>query len=389
MIAYNPTTLDNLSVEQEAIKALNKTCLSKEEKDNIDLQYPVDFYTNNLFIRIGMFLLTVVALSFSLGFFSLSFFELFSEKGIAVAGIVYAIGLYVVLEIVVQKRKHYRSGVDDALIWIFAICLFCSIADLIGFNDNYTAYSIVVFVMAGYITVRFANRTMTIIAYLSLLSFLFFVCSHIGGMIKAFVPFVLMAASVITYAIVKKYSDKHNLRYYSSCMQMILIATLLTFYIAGNYYVVRELSNSMFDLRLLPGQTIPFGWLFWLFTIAIPLIYLFFGIKNKDAILIRVSLLLFIALCFTIRNYYSIAPIEIAMTIGGILLIALAYGLTKYLAIPKYGFTDKEIDSDNPLDKLQIESLLIAQSFSHQAIQPDSTKFGGGSFGGGGATGEY
>jgi hypothetical protein len=333
--------------------------------------------------------LTIMAISFSLGFFSLSLFDHFSERGIAIAGIVYSIGLYIALENIVQKRKHYHSGVDDALTWIFFTCLFCSVADLIGFNDNYISYSIVVFVMSGCVTVRFANRIMGIVAYLSLLVLLFSVCSHIGGMIKAFVPFILMATSALTYLIVKKYSNKHNLRYYSSCMQMILIAALLTFYIAGNYYVVRELSNSMFNLNLRPGQTIPFGWLFWIFTIVIPPVYLFFGIKNKDVILIRVSLILFVALCFTVRNYYSIAPIEIAMTIGGILLIALAYGLTKYLAIPKYGFTDKEIDSDNPLDKLQIESLLIAQSFSHHIIQPDSTKFGGGSFGGGGATGEY
>ena len=62
MIAYNHTTLDNLLLNEEATFALNHNLISKEEADAIEKAHPVDLYTPNLFIRIGLFLLTAVIL---------------------------------------------------------------------------------------------------------------------------------------------------------------------------------------------------------------------------------------------------------------------------------------------------------------------------------------
>jgi hypothetical protein len=388
MIAYDPITLDNLSIQQEASSAFNQSFISKEEKVAINQQYPVNFYTHNIFMRTGTFILTLITIFFSLGFFSLALIDNVSETGMAITGIIYAGIIYAAIEYTIAKKKHYRSGVDDALIWTSSLTLFVSICTLINDSSAYLSFSIISFMIAAYATVRFANRLMAIVAYASLLAICFFCCTRIGGFIKALVPFVLMLVAAITYVVVKKKINEPTLRYYISCLQLIMIAALLTFYIAGNYFVVRELSNSMFDLNLKPGETIPFGWLFWIFTTTIPPAYLYFGIKNKDVVLIRVALLLFVVVCLTIRNYYAIAPIEITMTIAGIVLLLIAYGLIKFLTKPKYGFTAAEIKTDNPLAGLQIESLIIAETFSGQQLPPD-TKFGGGSFGGGGATGDY
>ena len=60
----------------------------------------------------------------------------------------------------------------------------------------------------------------------------------------------------------------------------------------------------------------------------------------------------------------------------------------KWLHEPVHGFTSREVSLMNELDKLQIESLIIAQTFKPGTDTGD-TKFGGGSFGGGGASGEY
>lgn len=77
------------------------------------------------------------------------------------------------------------------------------------------------------------------------------------------------------------------------------------------------------------------------------------------------------------------------MTVGGLLLTALAYALIKYLQQPKYGFTYQTIYDKHLPDKINIEALVIAEIFS--AVQPAdaSAGFGGGSFGGGGASGDY
>ncbi|MEO7049719.1 MAG: hypothetical protein ABI091_30730, partial [Ferruginibacter sp.] len=166
------------------------------------------------------------------------------------------------------------------------------------------------------------------------------------------------------------------------------ITSLITLYAAGNYFVVQQIGDLMFN-SISTSNTLPFGILFWIFTAAIPLVYLFFGIKNKDAILLRVGLLLIAAIIFTIRYYHALMPAEAAMTLGGILMVLIAWVLTRYLHTAKNGFTSIEIDKRNAPGKAQIEALILAQTFSQTHAQNADTKFGGGDFGGGGASGDF
>jgi hypothetical protein len=106
-------------------------------------------------------------------------------------------------------------------------------------------------------------------------------------------------------------------------------------------------------------------------------------------ILIRVGLLLVAAIVFTVRYYYSIWPMEVLMAVGGIFMIGLAWVLIRYLHEPKHGFTYKETDSRHVMDKMNVESLVLAETFSQVPAAEAGTKFGGGSFGGGGSSGEF
>jgi hypothetical protein len=91
---------------------------------------------------------------------------------------------------------------------------------------------------------------------------------------------------------------------------------------------------------------------------------------------------------FTIRYYYHILPAELAMIIGGCILIAGAYGLIRYLQTPKHGFTSIAPDEPkpHPLQNLPVESLILAETFKSTPTQPSDQPphFGGGSGGGSG-----
>ena len=230
---------------------------------------------------------------------------------------------------------------------------------------------------------------MAAIAYFSFIGILFYACIEMGSAAKAIAPFVIMIASLLLCFAVVKLKLKKNIVHYTGCLQMTELSALISLYAAGNYYTVRELSNRLFHLNMQAGDSIPFGWIFWLFTILIPFIYLARGIQKKDAMLIRVGLILFAAIVFTIRYYHSLLPIEVMMVAGGLLLLIISYCLMKWLHQPKYGFTSRELISKNTADKLNIESLVIAQTFKPGTDAADNTKFGGGSFGGGGASGDY
>jgi len=174
---------------------------------------------------------------------------------------------------------------------------------------------------------------------------------------------------------------------YGECLGIAEIMGLLAFYAAGNYYVIQSLSAEMM------GQAGPvaFGSCFWIWTLAMPFVYIGIGIKQKNVILLRTGLLLVTAAAITFRNYYHIMPVDIALVIIGAIILAIVYAVMKYLKNPRGGLTCAVPDQVNLLDQLKIESLIVAGTFPRApaASTADSETFGGGDFGGGGSSGGF
>lgn len=388
MIAYNKEWLDNSVTAEELENAYLENLISKQEKEAAQKIFPVGFYSPDIFIRIGLFILTVVIIGFSFGLVSAIFFRGISDDTILTNFLIF-FGLitYGLLELIVQHKQHYKSGVDDALLWM---CGGCIVGGLnMANNISATGNSVIIFIIAFYFLLRFANAVMGVLAVLSLLTFVLLTCSELGAAAKATAPFLLMVIAGGIYFFSRKLLLQTSARHYKNALIFIQVVSLIAVYTAVNYFVVREASVALFNLDLKGGEGIPFGWLFWFFTFFIPCLYIFRGIQKKDVVLLRVGLLLVAAIVFTVRYYHSILPAEIAMTVGGLILTGIAYALIKYLKQPKYGFTYQAIYDKHLPDKINIEALVIAETFSAAQPADNSTGFGGGSFGGGGATGDF
>jgi len=386
MIAYNNKWLNNLLIRKEADKAYQSACISKEEKEQVYTAYPSGLYTPNLFVRLGLFILTIIIALFTLGLFFLFFISAREEQ---VGGMIFFFGLilYAALEFMVNKN-HYNSGVDDALL------LTCPIGIICGLNIlstiSWLANAIFIFILALYLFLRFTNRIMAAVTGLAFIAIVFLSFIKLGETAKALAPFAVMITAAFIFLFVQRLIKKEKSKQYRDGLLMVSITALVCFYAAGNYYVVRETSIALFNLNLQEGESMPVAWLFWIFTVTIPILYIVRGIQKKDVVFLRIGLLLIAAMVFTVRYYYHVMPIESAAVIAGILFIVLAYALIKYLEEPRHGFTYKKEDDAFFMDKVQIESLLIAQAFTGTATPTDSgTQFGGGTGGGGGATGDY
>jgi uncharacterized membrane protein YgcG len=384
MIAYNKESLENLYIQDQLDEAHYKNCVTAAEVSVCREKYPVKFYTPNIIIRIGLFILTVIIAVFSFGLITLMS-GVSSEKGFSVLLIFFALISYAALELMVNKNRHYKSGVDDALQWMTGIFII-SAFDLL--NDRTALQnSILIFTVAIYLALRFSNAAISGIACVSFFAIIFFGYIKLGENGKATVPFLIMIISAIVYFLFSGEKMKEKFKYYSGCLLMAELISLLCLYAAGNYFVVREASISLFNLNLKENESISFGWLFWIFTIIIPLIYLAKGIQKKNVVLFRVGLLLIAVTVFTVRYYHHILPAETAMIIAGIALVICAYILIKYLKTARHGFTDAKIDKN--LHSF-IESLVIAQTLGQSKIDSgNQTTFGGGSGGGGGAGGAF
>lgn len=382
MIAYNTTQLDHRQIQTQAAAALAKKIITEDEHRRIRETYPCNLYTPNIFIRIGLFLLTVLAVACGTGIL------LLVGGNSSLTGILLFAGAlsYGALEFMVHRQRHYRSGVDDALLWIASILIIAGI-NFNGGDLNGIQQSLLVLGLAAWGFLRFADSLMALVAYGGLLSLLFNIAAEAGAAGRALIPFLVMALSVLLYFSFTRLHLKKSLQHYRTCLILLRTAALVSFYLAGNYYIVREMN------AFISGQPGPVAltWLWWTLTALTPLFYTYQGIKKKDVIFLWTGLALVAAAVFTVRYYYHVLPAEAAMVIAGSLLIGLAWALIRYLHTPKDGFTSEAADDPHLLESLHLESLIVTETFKDVAPQPANpgVQFGGGSGGGGGAGGEF
>lgn len=386
MIAYNRQSLDSLDLQQQAREAFEKNCITAEEYERIRAAHPYYFYLPDFFIRAGLFVLTVVAAVAGLGLFLLAGMG-GGERTLSIFILLAGALAVFFLETFIHQRKMNGSGVDDALLWV-AFTLFLTGANFaITRSIPPAAESGFVLFLAIIAIVRYADHSMALVAFGAFLCLLFYTIGQWGQVARALLPFLVMGLSIGCYFLFSRLHEEIILRHYRSCFKLLRVATLLSLYAGGNYYVVREL-NSMITGDHGP---IALSWLWWLLTALIPIGYIAIGVRKKDVPFLWTGMALVAASIFTVRYYYHLLPTEIVMTMGGILLIVGVYGLSRYLRTPKHGFTAAAPDHSHPVANLPVEGLIIAESFRSVTTQPidGGARFGGGDTGGGGAGGQF
>lgn len=383
MIAYNNEWLKNLQAIESAEGALRRKLINKEEMEAIRQRFVSGFYTPNTFIRIGLFLLTLVICNFSFGLISLFLIDSL-DKAFAAMAIFFGLLSYGTLEYLVRTRHHYKSGGDDALLWIAASFVIGGISVLTGASELQNCTLVCLVALAA--TLRFGDRVMTAVAFLSFFGMVFYLFGNYGPIARAVLPFIFIAFATAGYFLARMLQGKEGTVLYRANLQVVQILSLITCYVSANYFVVRELSIELFQLNLPAGVALPFGWFFWGMTCLLPMVYLGFGIKLKDRLLLRVGLLVFALTLLTLKFYFYIAAEEVLMTFLGLALLVGAYGLIKFLAKPRFGIVYAETEDDATA---QVESLIIAETFSTIPAQAEPSRFGGGNFGGAGSSGEF
>ena len=399
MIAYNKTKLDHLRLLAKVRHWYARQLVSAEQLVASTARYAVDFYTPNLFIKIGLFVFTWVSVGAAVGLFSLFFMGLLDsvngDVAIATLCLLFAGGCILLLETLIRQRKLYRAGIDEALLYAALLFTGCAIGSLLpGWFGNtssaFLSFSMLMMPVLVAATIRYADTFVAILLSFCCYVVFFLLLLKLGAIAKLIMPFAMMLLSVVIYLVAKRLQQNTSLRYWQTAIAVFECIALLVFYLSGNYYVIRESSIAFFDLRLLPGSDIPLAGLFYLFTAVVPILYVFYGLKRKERLLLWMGLIVVAASAVTFKYYFSTGHPEVILTLAGILLIGVAYSAIRYLKTPKHGLTfEEEPDEDNFL-KTNAEALLQARTFGHAANAPvRTTEFGGGSSGGGGATGGW
>jgi uncharacterized membrane protein YgcG len=107
-------------------------------------------------------------------------------------------------------------------------------------------------------------------------------------------------------------------------------------------------------------------------------------------VLLRTSLGVLAFSVFTFKYYFSLGHHEITFTLSGAFLMIVSISLLRFLKEPRNGYTRENIFSEK-WGSANVEAFLISQTMggNKAAVEDPAFRGGGGSFGGGGASGQF
>ncbi|MEN2488313.1 hypothetical protein AAYQ05_11000 [Flavobacterium sp. B11] len=387
MIVYNKQLLDNEALTDEADALFQGGFISKDQKKFIEKELPVLKSQSNILVRIGFFLLGCLLYGSICG--AISLFGLSAENAFfKICCYIFAAIGFVGVELLANLEYH-NHGLDDAFILNALLCLGAAI----GITTEGYEMVIAFFVAIGslFMFLRYLHVLSMLVFCLSATAFLFCGMFEFGDIGKAILPFIAMIFAAVFYFLTKKRMNCLNESYYYNGLLLANSFCLVLFYLSCNYLVVRELSAALLDVEIKPGTDIPFAFFFYAFTFLVPIVYLIQALKTKDRIMLWLSFLAVAFSIYTIRFYHSVLPIEVALTLGGIILFAIAYFSIKKLKEKESGLTFKPDRINHSDSLLNAEALVVASTFGMKpGVKTDSPmEFGGGGFSGGGSEGSF
>ncbi len=381
MIAYNRNGLDALLTQDAARKWHEKGLLSDAQWNAVQERFAHYFYSPNVFVRIGLALFSLILLIAAMGFAFLML-EPNSDTSMSAFSLFWGIVCIVVLELrVIRTAKHLGSGIDDMLLYVATVAIIGGIFSQLHYTTSTLVYCCIAwpFLVAG--SVRYLDRLMAMAAFICSLLIVLLVVKDIPRLALYLLPFAGMLFSAGMYLFARQGQQRYPWRHWHGVLTVLELLALATFYASGNYYVVQQAGVDFFQL-----EQVPIPWFFWTFTFLVPMAYIWEGVRRKNRHLLDVGLGCVAAAVFTFRYYFSVLPLAWAGVICGAFLFVTAYLSIRYLHQNEGAYTYEE-DTDTSILQ-EIEQQLIEQTIANQpgATPEKKDAFGGGQFGGGGAT---
>ncbi|MES2410137.1 MAG: hypothetical protein V4535_01700 [Bacteroidota bacterium] len=382
MIAYDKQLLENTFLLEEAKRLNRQGFIPKERLALIKKQFPVLKSHNNILLRIGFFILGCLLLSSLTGVVSLVAVTIPASHFWLMLFVYTCLGI-VGSELFTKRYHQFGYGLDDAFILGFQI--FCCAMFGMAFESPMAAF--IALALIGFAAcIRYVHTLSILFSLIGITGAICYAVIELKLVNSAFLPFILFAFAVISYFIYTKISKLNQFMYYENPILLFQGFTLLLGYFSMYYLVVRELSEALLGLTLHKGKDIPFAFLFYGFTFLIPTAYIVYSLYSKDRLMLIVGFFTFGFSIYTIRFYYHILPIEVALLLGGALLFVGAILAIRKLKENETGITFKVARGADSDILPNLEALVVNSQVDLKPVESQSSMpFGGGGFSGGGA----
>lgn len=391
MKAYNEQWIYNREVVRQAERWYRRSMLTDEQLATVQEIYPTNFRQTNGILEIGLFLFATLAVLGSFLLVATIMTSFLDERlGFGLFSLIFGIGLGLLGQQTINRRLLYRNGVDNAVAVLTTGFLTFGLLLFLPENMEVASYSAAALPLLLLGLWYYGD---TILAFLALAAFY---TTMFDGMLqfswgRVALPFVLMAVSALLYAFVRRLKlTPVQQTYYADPLNLFESISLVMLIASGNYFVVREINGLLLSPIPDVAPQVNLPGLFWLLTFLIPGVYLWRGFTTRNRILLSLGGLGLLAAVATVHEYTALVPLNVALTLGGLLLIGVSVLGIRYLRTARHGFTDAP-DEDSP-DQFfsNAEALATIQATTGAQQTPKTgVRFGGGNFGGGGSEGRY
>jgi hypothetical protein len=371
--------------------------LSKEQYQLLEEETVSELRTTNVFLRLVLFLFTLISVGAAAGLFFVVFLSRPSEQTGGVFFLIFAVVCYAAAEVAVSQARLYRYGIEEAL----AVCsvgfLCAGIQGALFIGRPYSPSQFLVPATGVLFSLWIWRRFGFSYAFLAAMIFVIFLPGYWTSSLSA-QHLIVAVFYAIELAGVAAVRSRHRFDYLDETYSTVEAMLWLGIYLAINLKLLsldlpaRWWGGTWVSAELFPR---PFYWGTWVMIWCLPPIVLARGVRQKDRFVIAVGAIIASLTLVSNKPYLGWARHTWDPMLLGILLTSVAVFIRGWLARGpngiRHGFTAARLSGK---DKHWINvgstvaGLLSPQMPAPQPSSPDF-RFGGGQTGGGGAGGDF
>jgi hypothetical protein len=362
--------------------------ISDDQRDRMLPELQVDLRRTNKFLRVTLFIFGLIILQSVAGLIAIAMG--FSEEvgaGILCGGV--AAACLWIANLLVIRHKLYRFGIEES----------AAIAGMILAGSAALLISTIGTGQVDDVQIMIGLATAAVVAFALFLRFGFVYAAVIAMVLiiaAAFIPgnsdiahrVVAAVMLAVFFAVARSARERHGREFPGDNYAIIEAAAWIGLYLVINLQISRWLSS--------PEDRTPFYWTTYVLTWLMPAAGLWIAIRDRHRMLLDVNIVMAIVTLMTNKAYLGTPRQPYDPVAFGVLLIAVAMGVRRWLASGPDGSRSGYIAER--LVESERERLGLAGTISvvHQgpvaspAHQPESPAIGGGGrSGGGGASGSF
>ena len=402
MRIYSASSEETLRARKLLRDWVREGFLTKEQYQRLEQETVSELRTTNIFLRLVLFLFTLIIVGAAAALFFVVFLSRPSEQTTGVFFLIFAVVCYAGAEVAVSQSRLYRYGIEEALA-VCSVGFLCAGMQAALFSGSHyspkpdTAQLVVPAagaVFSLWIWRRF-GFSYAFLAAMILAIFLpgYWTLSHPA---QHLIVVLFYASALVGVAAVR---SRHRFDYLDEGYSLVEALLWLGIYLAIN------LQLSSFDLsaqwwrgtRAVSEFARPFYWTTWVLIWCLPPIVLARGVRQKDRFVIAVGAIIVILTFVTNKPYLGWQRHTWDPMLLGMLLTGVALFIRRWLASGpggiRHGFTAGRV-SGKDKHWMNVGSSVFGMLSPQSATPGPQTsspkvRFGGGHSGGGGATGDF